>query len=93
MSPQATAVVLGAAGVAKAKPGGVKAQLTAAAKHTGWPESCEDKSFRSFVWGPAHDGLDAYLAAWVAALHPGDRTALGSTPDDVIWVPAIGAAV
>lgn len=90
--PQATAFVLGAGAIHKSKPGGVEAQLTAAARHTGWPTSFSNTVFRGVVHGPAHDGLDAYLAAWVAALRPADRIALGSSPNDVIWVPAAGPA-
>jgi len=91
--PQATAFVLGAGSTHKSRPGGVEAQLTAAAQHTGWPKPYSDHVLRGVVHGPAHDGLDAYLAAWVAALRPADRIALGISPNDVIWVPAVGPAV
>jgi hypothetical protein len=92
--PQATAVVLGASTVHKSAPQGLAAQVTAVSRNTGWPTGDESggNPFRGFVWGPAHDGLDAYMAAWVAALEPTEREALGSPPDDVIWVPTIRAS-
>jgi len=37
-------------------------------------------------YGPLHDRLDAYLAAWVASVGESEREALGSPPDDVIWI-------
>jgi hypothetical protein len=91
--PQATAFVLGASSVHKSKRGGVEAQMAAAAKHTGWPNPVDKAALHGVVNGAAHDGLDAYLAAWVAALRPEKRTALGAPPNDVIWVPTVGAAV
>lgn len=87
--PQATASVLCAGSTHKSKPGGVEAQLRAAAQHTGWPKDCVRNVFKGIVWGAAHDGLDAYLAAWVAALEPTDRTPLGCPPDDVVWIPTV----
>lgn len=91
--PQATAFTLGVATVHKSKAGGVETQLTAAASMTGWPETVERSVFKSRVYGPPHDGLDAYLAAWIAALEPEKRTGIGLAPDDVIWVPAPKPAV
>ena len=91
--PQATSSVLGASARHKRTTAGVVAQLTAAAKHTGWPNPVETSALRGIVHGPPHDGLDAYLAAWVAALERSERIALGEPPNDVIWVPAVGAAV
>jgi hypothetical protein len=85
--PQATAFVLGANSTHKSKVGGVTAQLGAVARLTGWPDPPHARSLRGVVHGPAHDGLDAYLSAWVAALRTKQRTALGVPPTDVIWVP------
>jgi hypothetical protein len=87
--PQATAVALNAGMIHKSKRGGIEAQLTAVAKYTGWPASFSNNVFKGVVCGPNHDGLDAYLAAWVAALPPYDRTALGMPPDDVVWIPKL----
>jgi hypothetical protein len=86
--PQATARILGASSTHKRHVDGCNAQLRAIARYTGWPESPNVQSLRGAVHGPAHDGLDAYLSAWVAALEPNERTCLGAPPDDVIWVPA-----
>lgn len=89
--PQATASFLGASAIHKSKPGGVEAQLSAAAQYTGWPTCYRKDVFRGKVHGPAHDGLDAYLAAWVAALPAARRRALGVAPYDAIWVPLLDA--
>jgi hypothetical protein len=43
------------------------------------------------VRAPLHDALDAYSGAWVASLAPQKRTAFGSPPNDVIWVPQLPA--
>jgi hypothetical protein len=75
--PQATSFTLGAAAVHKSKTGGMEAQLGAAAGRTGWPEAVERNAFRGRVYGPPHDGLDAYLADWVAALDPDRREGIG----------------
>lgn len=88
--PQATVHVLDCAQIHKSKPGGVEAQMVAAAAYTGWPVA--DSSLRALdeiAWGPRHDRLDAYLAAWVASLEEHERIACGVPPDDVIWVPRI----
>ncbi len=90
--PQAIAWVLGASATHKSKPGGVVAQLAAAAQFTGWPNLPVESSLRTVAHGPTHDGLDAYLAAWVAGLRPEARIALGAPPDDVIWIPSLTAA-
>jgi hypothetical protein len=92
--PQATAVVLGASAVHKSAPQGLTAQVTAVSRSTGWPASDESvrNPFRGFVWGPGHDGLDAYMSAWVAALEPTEREALGAPPNDAIWVPKTRAS-
>lgn len=90
--PQATARVLGAGQVHKSKAHGVRAQLASASRHTGWPSvDLGDPDFSDIAFGPAHDRLDAYLSAWVAALDEDDRFAFGAPPDDVIWTPRLGA--
>lgn len=91
--PQATAAALGVGGVHKSRPGGVRAQLAAVAAHTRWPAAITDKPFRGLVWGPSHDGLDAYLSAWVASLARAHRVPLGGAPDDSIWLPRVATAV
>lgn len=91
--PQATVCALGANAIHKSRVGGVAAQATAVARCTGWPTPPFDEVIKAAVHGPAHDGLDAYLSAWVAALEPPERVALGQPPNDVIWIPAVGAAV
>lgn len=88
--PQATVCQLGAGAQHKAKPNAVERQLAAAAHHTGWPsDRIEDPGLEEIGFGPRHDRLDAYLAAWVAALDEADRIAFGTPPDDVIWVPRL----
>jgi hypothetical protein len=89
--PQATVCSLGANAIHKGRAGGVAAQATAVAHRTGWPTVPVQQVIKSAVHGPAHDGLDAYLSAWVAALDPPERVPLGRRPNDVIWIPAIGA--
>jgi hypothetical protein len=72
----------------KSKPGGVEAQLRAAAKHTGWPDSAHQAvAFADIAWCPSHDRLDAYLSAWVASLPEKARSAYGDRGKDAIWVP------
>ena len=74
----------------KSKQGAVDAQLSEAARYTGWPVDEKDAlAFTDIAFAPAHDRLDAYLSAWVAALPEEDRVALGSLPVDVIWVPKV----
>jgi len=91
--PQATVRVLGSGQVHKFKKGAVGAQLAAVSQHTGWPRADAGRSIlRDIAYGPAHDCLDAYLAAWVAALEESQRMAFGEPPDDVIWTPRAGAA-
>jgi hypothetical protein len=87
--PQATACALGAGSVPKHKPEGVRAQLVAAARLTGWPYPFTVEALDGIAFGPPHDRLDAYLSAWAAALPPERRVALGVPPDDAIWVPAV----
>jgi hypothetical protein len=89
--PQATARVVGSGQVHKFKAGGVAAQLATVARHTGWPTGDKAETrFGEIAFAPAHDRLDAYLSAWVAALEEQDRIAFGKPPDDVIWAPRIG---
>ena len=87
--PQATVCVLGANAIHKSQRGGVDAQLAAVAQFTGWPKPPHQAALKTVVHGPAHDGLDAYLSAWVAALETNERFAFGQPPGDAIWVPAV----
>lgn len=90
--PQATARVLGSGDIHKFKAGGVDSQLAEAARYTGWPrDDPRETPFEDIAFGPAHDRLDAYLSAWVAALDESDRLPFGSPPDDVIWTPRVVA--
>ena len=87
--PQATACALGAGSVPKHRAEGVRAQLAAAARLTGWPHPFTVEALDGVAYGPRHDCLDSYLSAWAAALSPERRVALGTPPDDAIWVPAV----
>jgi hypothetical protein len=88
--PQATVQKLGAGALHKLAAGGLDAQLAAVAACTGWPGNVAgEPGLREIAWGSAHDQLDAYLAAWVAALDETGRVAFGAPPCDVIWVPRI----
>jgi predicted nuclease with RNAse H fold len=87
--PQATVRALGAGDIHKSGGGAVLTQLQAAAKYTNWPQEQDVSAFKSIGWGTLHDRLDAYLAAWVAALPRERREALGEEPDDVIWIPRV----
>lgn len=88
--PQATVRSLGVGGVHKSRGGAVEAQLAAISTYSGWPDSSRDEPrLAEIAWAPAHDQLDAYLSAWVAALDPGDRISYGDPPDDVIWIPRV----
>jgi hypothetical protein len=91
--PQATMRILGASSIHKGKAGGVSAQLGAVSRYTGWPQSVPQplEALRGAVRAPLHDALDAYSGAWVASLAPQKRTAFGSPPNDVIWVPQLPA--
>lgn len=91
--PQATVCVLGANALHKSQRGGVDAQLAVVAQFTGWPKPPREAALKTVAHGPAHDGLDAYMSAWVAALEIGERVAFGQPPDDAIWVPALGTLV
>lgn len=88
--PQATVRSIGAGQIHKSAPGAVLQQLKAAARHTGWPAEPTLSDLQAIGFESLHDRLDAYLAAWVAALDEHDRRALGHPPDDVIWVPRVG---
>lgn len=86
--PQATARAMGSGLIHKFRKGGAEAQLDAAAFQTGWPAtSGERRSLKRISWGGLHDQVDAYLAAWVAALEEEERRGYGDPPHDVIWVP------
>ncbi|HOO50558.1 MAG TPA: DUF429 domain-containing protein [Alphaproteobacteria bacterium] len=87
--PQATAFVLRSNLTHKSEISGVETQLRAASQFTGWPEPFDLRVLSKVVRGPLHDGLDAYLSAWVAALNSQDRTGFGTAPYDVIWVPKV----
>ena len=87
--PQAIARTLGASDVHKRKPAGQLAQLTAAAKFTGWPSPPTLSALDDIAYGARHDRLDAYLAAWIASLPESRREAAGVPPNDVIWLPGI----
>ncbi|MCP5128948.1 MAG: DUF429 domain-containing protein [Pseudomonadales bacterium] len=92
--PQATARAIGTGALHKSKTGAVVAQLRQAAKYTGWPSGdVVEYLFDELGFGSAHDRLDAYLSAWVAALSDSQRVAMGEPPDDVIWVPKVGVLV
>lgn len=91
--PQATVFVLGASATHKSEPGGIAAQLKAITSVTGWPDPPNERSLKAVVHGPVHDGLDAYMSAWVAALGVQQRTGLGMPTTDVIWVPRTGLVV
>ena len=87
--PQAIAVALNAHADHKRSQAGRRAQLAAAARHTGWPPSGDLSGLAQVGFGSQHDRLDAYLAAWVASLDERDREAIGRPPRDVIWVPSV----
>ena len=88
--PQATVQLLGVGKVHKFKQGGVATQLAAASAYTGWPRGQQDEPIiDEIAWAPSHDKLDAYLAAWVAALDESDRLRFGTPPHDVIWAPHV----
>lgn len=91
--PQATVALLGVSGIHKSRYEGLKAQLIAAAKCTGWPDPPSVRALSTIGYGSRHDRLDAYLAAWVASLDESQRVALGTPPTDVIWAPKLGVAL
>lgn len=88
--PKATVCALGVGEVHKSQPGVAERQLYEASCHTGWPSNNESETrFEDIAYGSAHDRLDAFLSAWVAALSTSDRIAFGRPPDDVIWAPRL----
>ena len=88
--PQATVQALGVGHQHKSGRGVAEAQLSAAARFTGWPTQwVKDPQLGEIAWGPAHDLVDAYLSAWTAALSESDRVALGTPPEDAIWIPRL----
>lgn len=88
--PQATVREMDAGVNHKFKSNAVQRQLRTAACYTGWPSGDDtEPDLQEIGYGKNHDRLDAYLSAWVAALDEGDRTAYGTPPDDVIWIPRI----
>jgi hypothetical protein len=88
--PQATVRELGVGSLHKFKAGGVDTQLVAVSANTGWPDNLPGEAkLEEIAWGSTHDQLDAYLAAWVAALEETERVPFGVPPDDVIWVPRV----
>ena len=87
--PQAIVAVLNANRLPKTCRQGLAAQLCAVADYTLWPPSRDINSLGDIGYGSAHDRLDAYMAAWVAALADDDRIAIGDPPNDAIWVPRV----
>jgi hypothetical protein len=87
--PNAIAVSLGSAAIHKTREDGFRNQLSSLARYTGWPETAAEASLADIGYGKPHDRLDAYLAAWVASLEDEFREALGTPPDDAIWIPRI----
>ncbi|MFV8817121.1 DUF429 domain-containing protein [Haliea sp. E17] len=89
--PQLTVRLLEAGDTHKSKPGAVEYQRMVAAVHTGWPEDFGPQ-LGEVGHGARHDQLDAFLAAWVAALPEPRRQAYGVPPHDVIWAPRVEAS-
>ena len=87
--PYAIAVSLGSAAIQKSEPDGFLSQLSSIARYTGWPKTLLAVSVNDIGYGKLHDKLDSYLAAWVASLETDHREALGTPPDDAIWIPRI----
>lgn len=88
--PQATVQALGVGHQHKSGRGAAEAQLSAAARLTGWPSQwVKDLLLEEIGWGHGHDLVDAYLSAWIAALSESDRVALGTPPEDAIWIPRL----
>lgn len=69
--------------------GGHRAHLRAAIVETKWSPANLDHELRAISFGSSHDRVDAYLASWVASLHPHQRVAYGRDPEDSIWVPLV----
>jgi hypothetical protein len=90
--PQAIVRTIGSGQLHKSRSGSSLSQLRCASSHTGWPrDHGEWDSLKDIGWAPAHDLVDAYLAAWVASLDESRRVPLGRPPFDVIWVPRVSA--
>lgn len=88
--PQAIVDALQARSLHKSKRQGVTSQLSAVARHSGWPLNDDQIGLRQIAFGSRHDKLDAYLSAWVASLSEEDTIACGEAPSDVIWIPKFG---
>lgn len=87
--PQATIVSLEISLAHKSPRAGLEAQLSGAAKITGWPANGGASKLAEIGYGSRHDKLDAYLSAWVASLPEHQRKPCGEAPDDAIWVPRV----
>ena len=89
--PQAIMHRLEASATYKRRCGGAQLQLQALSRFTRWPSTSDPdgvSQLRILTGSPAHDAVDAYASAWLAALDEKRRDALGHPPDDVIWVPS-----
>jgi hypothetical protein len=89
--PYAIAVSLGSAAIHKSHSDGFSIQLSSIARYTGWPKTLSEVSVKDIGYGKLHDKLDSYLSAWVASLEADHREALGTPPDDAIWIPRMQA--
>jgi hypothetical protein len=87
--PQAIVNALHASETHKSKEAGVALQLSAVAKHTGWPLGKERSELNQIAFGSLHDKLDAYLSAWVASLSAKECLVCGEANTDVIWIPRL----
>jgi hypothetical protein len=63
-------------------------QLQACSRYSGWPLEESARETRRIGYGALHDRVDAYLAAFTAALPPEQRVHYGNPPHDAIWAPA-----
>lgn len=94
--PQATVRALQAAGVLSGDSlhkshGGVPLeQLRANSLFSRWPPMPNRENLRRAAVAPVHDAVDAYLAAFTAALDLEQRRWYGTPPHDAIWVPDYG---
>jgi hypothetical protein len=89
--PHAIMWCLGACSIPKSRAEGVTNRLRALRRYTGWPTVTDSESLRSLsrmVGSPAHDAVDAYASAWIAALEPPYRIPLGNPQEDAIWIPS-----
>lgn len=62
-------------------------QLRANSLFSCWPPKVAPSALRRIAFAPIHDTVDAYLAAFTAALEPPRRTSYGTQPRDAIWIP------